>query len=178
MDQEHIGKFIAQLRKEKGWTQEQFAEQLGVNSRSVSRWENGRCIPDLSLLQIVADLLDVTMSELLNGHRMTEEEMLVMQQTIQQLLGAAHQEEQKKTRKLNCYFLQGLLCMLVVFLHQQFGILSWIFQPNMAEFACGVLTGGGLMFELIGIYNNNHSVPLKQKKQEFFRKIRAKISRK
>lgn len=41
MDQEHIGKFIAQLRKEKGWTQEQFAEQLGVNSRSVSRWENG-----------------------------------------------------------------------------------------------------------------------------------------
>ena len=69
MNQENIGKFIASLRKEKELTQEQLAEQLGVNSRSVSRWENGNCMPDLSLLEMLAQELGVSVSELLSGMR-------------------------------------------------------------------------------------------------------------
>lgn len=69
MNQENIGKFIASLRKEKELTQEQLAEVLGVNSRSVSRWENGNCMPDLSLLEMLAQELGVSVSELLSGMR-------------------------------------------------------------------------------------------------------------
>ena len=60
MDQERIGKWIALLRKEKKLTQEQLAERLGVSNRSVSRWENGRSMPDFSLLWDIAGELDVT----------------------------------------------------------------------------------------------------------------------
>lgn len=69
MNQENVGKFLASLRKEKRLTQEQFAEMLGVNSRSVSRWENGYCMPDLSLLPMISDELDVSVAEILNGRR-------------------------------------------------------------------------------------------------------------
>lgn len=69
MNQENIGKLIASLRKEKELTQEQLAEVLGVNSRSVSRWENGNCMPDLSLLEMLAQELGVSVSELLSGMR-------------------------------------------------------------------------------------------------------------
>ena len=69
MNQENIGKLIASLRKEKELTQEQLAEVLGVNSRSVSRWENGNCMPDLSLLEMISAELGVNVSELLSGRR-------------------------------------------------------------------------------------------------------------
>ena len=57
MEQIKTGKFIAELRKEKGMTQEQLGDRLGVNSRSVSRWENGHGMPDISLLLELADVL-------------------------------------------------------------------------------------------------------------------------
>ncbi len=69
MNQESVGKFMASLRKEKKLTQEQLAEMLGVNSRSVSRWENGYCMPDFSLLPMISDELEVSVAELLNGKR-------------------------------------------------------------------------------------------------------------
>ena len=52
MDQEKIGKFIAELRKEKNMTQEQLAEKMGVTDKSISRWENGKTMPDISMLNI------------------------------------------------------------------------------------------------------------------------------
>ncbi len=69
MEQIKTGKFIAELRKEKGMTQEELGERLGVNSRSVSRWENGHGMPDISLLLTLADVLGVTVQELLEGSR-------------------------------------------------------------------------------------------------------------
>lgn len=64
-----IGSFIATLRKEQGLTQEQFAEKLGTTNRSVSRWENGVTLPDISLMQSICRITGVTLSELLNGAR-------------------------------------------------------------------------------------------------------------
>lgn len=57
MDQKKIGGFLKELRKEKGVTQEQLAEQFSVSSRTVSRWENGNNMPDLDILFL--QLLDV-----------------------------------------------------------------------------------------------------------------------
>lgn len=69
MDQRKIGGFLAQRRKEMGLTQAALAEKLGVTQRSVSRWETGRNMPDLSLLQPLAAELRVSVSELLDGEK-------------------------------------------------------------------------------------------------------------
>lgn len=69
MDQEKIGKFILELRKENNMTQEQLAEKLNVTGGAISKWENGRGIPDISLVRDIAYLFQVTEKELLNGER-------------------------------------------------------------------------------------------------------------
>ncbi len=72
MDQKKIGSFIAICRKEKGLTQEQLGEQLHVTNKSVSKWENGRCLPEPSLYQPLCEILDINMIELFNGERIVE----------------------------------------------------------------------------------------------------------
>lgn len=67
MDQVKIGRYIKEKRKHKDLTQEQFAEFLGVSNRTVSRWETGVNMPDLSLLKEITEILEVTLMELLNG---------------------------------------------------------------------------------------------------------------
>ena len=69
MDQIKIGKFILNCRKEKGITQEQLAEKLGVTSKSISRWENGNTMPDYSLLKDLCNELDINVNELLSGEK-------------------------------------------------------------------------------------------------------------
>ena len=53
MDQIKVGKFIAQLRKEKGITQEELGRRIGVTNKTVSRWENGNYMPDIEMLQLL-----------------------------------------------------------------------------------------------------------------------------
>ncbi len=74
MDQKKIGEFIKNLRKEKGLNQEQFAEQFGVNRRTVSRWETGANLPDLDILVEMADCYGVELRQLLNGERDCEKQ--------------------------------------------------------------------------------------------------------
>ena len=69
MDQIKIGKFILNCRKDKGLTQEQLAEKLGVTSKSISRWENGNTMPDYSLLKDLCNELDINVNELLSGEK-------------------------------------------------------------------------------------------------------------
>ena len=69
MDQKKIGGFLKQLRKEKGITQQNLAEVLGVSGRTVSRWETGFNMPDLDLLIEIADYYDVEIREILDGER-------------------------------------------------------------------------------------------------------------
>ena len=69
MDQEKIGKFIAKCRKEKNMTQEQLAEKLNTTCKSVSRWENGKTMPDYSVIKLLCDELDISINELLSGEK-------------------------------------------------------------------------------------------------------------
>ena len=64
MDQKRIGAFIARCRKEKNLTQMQLAETLGITNQAVSKWENGRGMPDMSLLQPLCDVLGISLNEL------------------------------------------------------------------------------------------------------------------
>ena len=72
MDQKKIGSLLKELRKEKRLTQEQLAEHFNVSTRSVSRWENGINMPELSLLIELADFYNVDIREIIDGERKSE----------------------------------------------------------------------------------------------------------
>ena len=67
MNQTTIGSYIAQKRRAKNLTQEQLAEKLGVSNKTISKWENGKCMPDYSIIQKLCDALGVTLPELMDG---------------------------------------------------------------------------------------------------------------
>ena len=75
MDQQKIGLFIARRRKELNLTQKELADKLGITDRAVSKWENGRCMPDLSLLQPLSRILRVGVNDLLSGELIPEEKV-------------------------------------------------------------------------------------------------------
>lgn len=72
MDKMKIGKFIATCRKDKKITQEQLAEILGITSKSVSKWENGICLPDASLYEVLCNTFDITINELFEGCKIND----------------------------------------------------------------------------------------------------------
>ena len=74
MDTQKTGTFICILRKQKGLTQSQLAERIGVTDKAVSRWETGKGFPDVSLLQPLAEALGTSVTELLAGEPLTAEE--------------------------------------------------------------------------------------------------------
>ena len=73
MDTEKMGRFIAERRKDKHMTQKDFARMLNITDKAVSKWERGISCPDISLLPSVADILGVTIHELLNGEQSNTE---------------------------------------------------------------------------------------------------------
>ena len=72
MDQEKIGKFILELRKQKGWTQKELAEKVGVSDKTISKWECGNSIPDITYLEALCNSLDISVNELLSGERLSD----------------------------------------------------------------------------------------------------------
>lgn len=74
MNQIEIGKFIAECRKSKNMTQNQLAEMLNTTNKSVSKWENGICLPDASLYEPLCDILDITINELFAGQKIKDED--------------------------------------------------------------------------------------------------------
>lgn len=73
MDQQKIGKFIQERRKEKELTQVELAEKLGVSNRTISKWENGNSLPDYSMFNDLCKELDITINELLSGEKLEKE---------------------------------------------------------------------------------------------------------
>lgn len=74
MDQIRIGRFIAEERKRKGYTQRQLSEKLGISDKTVSKWERGNGFPEVSLLLPLCGELDISVNELLSGKRVSEED--------------------------------------------------------------------------------------------------------
>ena len=72
MDTIKIGNFLAELRKEHGFTQETLGEKLGVTNKTISRWENGVTMPDVSLFVPLCDALGITLDEFFSGERQAQ----------------------------------------------------------------------------------------------------------
>ena len=100
MDQIKIGALLRELRREKNLSQEQLAEQFGVSSRSVSRWENGNTMPDISLLIELADFYDIEIRELLSGERKRETMNKDMKETLVMVADYTNAEKENLIKSL------------------------------------------------------------------------------
>ena len=99
MNQIKIGEFLKELRKEKGLTQEQFAEQFNVSRRSVSRWETGNNMPDLDTLIEMADYYEIDLRELLDGERKSEKMNEELKETVLKVAEYSNSEKEVKRKK-------------------------------------------------------------------------------
>ena len=91
MDQSKIGEFIKACRKEAKLTQVQLAEKLGITDRAVSKWENGKSLPDVELMLELCSIFDINMNELLSGHLIKMEKY--QEQAEQNLVDLARHEK-------------------------------------------------------------------------------------
>ena len=109
MNQQKIGQFLRECRKEKGITQEQLAEMLGVTNRSVSRWENGSNLPDLDILIEMADYYDVELRELLDGERKSEKMNKELEETVLKVAEYSNEDKIKLTKRMHLLFIGGFV---------------------------------------------------------------------
>lgn len=72
MDQVRIGKFIAKTRKLRNLTQKQLADALSISDKTISKWECGKGLPEVSLMLPLCDMLDITVNDLLSGEKVSE----------------------------------------------------------------------------------------------------------
>ena len=113
MDQLKIGKFIAQQRKTVGLTQAQLAEQLNITDRAVSKWENGKALPDTSIMLALCYLLNITVNDLLSGEVVSMENY--NKELENNLLEMIKQKEQADKRLLSVEVFIGITATVVLF---------------------------------------------------------------
>lgn len=144
MDQVKIGRFIANCRKEKKLTQVQFAEKMGVSDRSVSKWENGRCLPDLSLFEPLCEELDITINELLSGERIDKDNyQKKLEENIIDTIDYTNKKVYQKDKIISIMLL--IFGLVIVFLS---------FSIFLTESSWGsIYSIVGLLISTIGLYN-------------------------
>ena len=110
MDLVKIGKFIANLRKEKNITQEVLAEKLYVTDRAVSKWERGLSLPDASKMLDLCNILGINVNELLNGEKIDMKDY--EKKTEELLLEMARQEEIKNKKLMTTMWVIAIISMI------------------------------------------------------------------
>ena len=116
MDLVKIGAFLQTLRKEKNFTQEQLAEQLGVSRRTVSRWETGSNMPDLDILMELSNLYTVDLREILNGERKSEHMNEELKETVMQVADYSSEEKARLLKRIHWLFIAGLAGFVTFFI--------------------------------------------------------------
>ena len=113
MNQEKIGKFIAKLRGEKNMTQQELANKIGVTDRAISKWENGRGMPDLSLMEPLCKELDITINELLSGEKVKKEEY--QKKLEENILNTINYSTNKITKNNKRFKIIITACIILIF---------------------------------------------------------------
>lgn len=117
MNQEKIGKFIAICRKEKNMTQEQLAEKLGVTSKSISRWENGKTMPDIVLFETLCNELSISINELLKGEKIenNKNEKYISAEILTEYSNYLKKKAKRKITLLIAIIILFLIMLLSIF---------------------------------------------------------------
>ena len=122
MDQIKVGAFLKDLRKEKGITQEQLAEKLGVTGRTISRWETGKNMPDISLLVEIAEFFDVSIPEIIKGERKSEYMKNETKEVAETMSDYAKAEKEQLIKSFRNMSIIGLIALLVYMVLRETGV--------------------------------------------------------
>ncbi|MBQ6367589.1 MAG: helix-turn-helix domain-containing protein [Erysipelotrichaceae bacterium] len=141
MDLIKIGKFLQELRREKGLTQEQLAEKTGVARRTVSRWETGSNMPDMDILIELSDLYSVDLREILSGERKSEQMNEELKETVLQVADYSNEEKSRLVRRMHWLFIAGLFGFIVFLLIALLGLDSTPPYEAIGSFGLGIAFG-------------------------------------
>lgn len=128
MDQIKIGKFIAECRKNNNLTQVQLADKLNITNRAISKWENGKAMPDSSIMLDLCKELKISVNELLTGEKI---EMIDYAKKAEQtLLEMKKQKEENDRRMLNLEIVLGaftiILPLILIFIASFLEMQAWL----------------------------------------------------
>ncbi len=167
MDQKKIGGFLKELRKEKGVTQEQLAEQFSVSNRTISRWENGNNMPDLDILIEISDYYEVDLREILNGERKSENMDKEMKETVLQAVDYTNTEAERCNKRVRlCNAIAMGLFLLYVIIRDTMLYADYSVVKTVTDIAQG-LAIGMLLAGLI--MSSRYGAKVRAFKQRLFR---------
>ena len=167
MNQEKTGSLLKKLRKEKNLTQEELAEKLYVNSRSVSRWENGRTMPDFDILIELAKFYDISIEELLNGERTEEIMEKQTEKTLYDIAEYTNSEKERLLRNQHFFSLIGVACWIVFLGLQRTGKANdGGTIDKIASFAAGLAFGTSI---ISAIYSSRHINKIREFKKKLLK---------
>ena len=153
MDLMKIGKFLQELRKEKGLTQEDLAEQLNVARRTVSRWETGSNMPDLDILIELSDIYEVDLREILNGERKSEKMNEEVKEVVLKAVDYTNSEAERYNRRIHALMLAGAICLLISGVIHHTALNENHVLLLLSEFA----EGAGIGMLLCGLFFSSRS---------------------
>lgn len=164
MDMKKIGKLLKELRKEKNLTQEQLAEILLVSGRTISRWETGTNMPDLSILIQMAEFYDVEIKEILEGERKSEIMNKELKETLSKVADYSKLEKENVEKAGNTAFGMAFLVCAAAILIQLIltGTLSIVAGETVTLLAGGTAYIGMMLYN--GVWETGakfQSSPLK-----------------
>ncbi len=141
MDQQKIGNFLRELRREKGITQENLAEEMNVSNRTVSRWETGNNMPDLSVLVELADFYDVDIRELIDGERKSESMDKEIKESMLKAADYSNEKQKLLIKKLHFFAWIGVISFVVFLVLELTGKADSGITEDIATFCLGVSFG-------------------------------------
>lgn len=145
MNQTAIGNYIAKKRREVNLTQKQLAEKLGVSNKTISKWENGKCMPDYSIVEELCKALSISLSELVDGEDAAENSIRVYDD--EQILDLIRRTQELERQKSILY---GVI--LIVLGIASNAMAATIGGSSVKDFASGLLMGLSVAEILAGIY--------------------------
>ncbi len=144
MNQQKIGTFLKQLRKDKGLTQEQLAEHFYVTSRTVSRWETGSNMPDVDMLIELADYYAIDIREIIEGERKSENMDNETKDTLKKVAEYAAEETKKREQRLRTVITDATCLMLICWLlfgREFHGYLNGIIPADICSVIMSIVIG-------------------------------------
>ena len=169
MDLIQIGKFIAALRRERGLSQEQLGEKLGVTNKTVSRWETGNNMPDLDILVELADLYSVDLREILSGERKNEQMNEELKETVLQVADYTSEEKARLLKRMHWLFIAGLLGFSTFLIITLLGLESTAPYEAIGSFGLGIAFG---MIILGVIFTGRHAAKIREFKLRLLGKLK------
>lgn len=145
MNQIAIGNFIEKKRKEQNLTQAQLAEKLGVSNKTVSKWENGKCMPDYGVIQPLCTELGVTVSELMDGEEQAQDSIRAYddEQVLDLIKRTQALESQRET----------LVGIILIVMGMALGAMSFTLGgSDVKDFFSGLMMGLSCWSMLVGIF--------------------------